>query len=100
MKILNYKVIDKGTVKAEFALFLPEVGMTIRNCMHFAKGSNEWVSFPSKKFTEKDGSTKYFPYIMMASKDKKDAFDKVILQKIHSGDYEASTQPVVEGDEF
>jgi hypothetical protein len=93
MKIINYKKIDKGVMVASFDVVIEEWGLSIKKCVTFKSGEKEWVGFPSSKFVDTEGATKYAPFIFM-EKERKIRFDSKVLAMINSGDFEVSLEPV------
>jgi hypothetical protein len=91
MKILNYKLINKGTVIAAMDIEIPEWGFTIKRCTEFNKEGKRWISFPSYKFNDEQGGTKYSPYVFM-EKTRKERFDKGVLALLDAGTYEPAAQ--------
>lgn len=82
MQILNYKPINKGVLVANFDLKVKKFGdLIIRKCVLFQKGSNRWFSFPTDR-VEKDGETKYYPYIYFEDKKLKEAFNDKVMQAL------------------
>ena len=89
MKITNYREINSGLMVAGFDVVIEEWGVTFKKCTHFRSNDNEWISFPSSKFVDEEGKTKYAPYIYM-EKDKKQKFDNKVFEMLNSGQYEKS----------
>lgn len=78
MEITAYKPIKKGTLEAIVSVSVPKWGdFIIREMCYFVKGSQQWVSFPSKMY-EHNGEKKYWSY--MAFKDQ--STDKVFKDKV------------------
>jgi len=71
MEIQDYKEINKGALASTFNIYVKEWGMTIRNCTWFQKGSNSWLSFPSRPYEDPEtGKKKYFSFILFDEKVK------------------------------
>jgi len=78
MKILNFKLLEKGVLKAKFDLELSS-GLIIRDMTWFAQAAAEWLSFPSRPY-ESEGKTKYFPFIHFVDENKKLNFLKQAME--------------------
>lgn len=87
MKITNYREINSGLMVAGFDVVIEEWGVTFKKCTLFRSGDKEWVSFPSSKFVDSEGTTKYAPYVFM-EKARKQAFDDKVISMLHSKQYE------------
>jgi hypothetical protein len=70
MKVSNWKGINKGSLKGSFDLTLSlnktheGVELTVHECTLFEKNGRKWVGFPCRTY-EKEGVTKYAPYMTM-----------------------------------
>lgn len=89
MRIINYYEYDKGCLRASFDVIIEEWGITIKRCGYFIKGDHSWIGFPTQKYQEADGTTKFSPYIFM-EKTRKARFDKTALDLILAGKYEVA----------
>ena len=87
MIIRNFQIIDKGFLKARFDVFLPTLGMTIRDVLLMQKGEAKWTNFPSKTY-EKDGKEKRVPMIFLEP-ERKRSFNEKCLEKIKNKDFES-----------
>jgi len=58
MKILNYKAVDKGALKAFFDLVIENWGEMTISCSLFESNGKKWINLPQKEY-EKDGQKKY-----------------------------------------
>lgn len=84
MEISDFKRINKGALKASFNIFIPEWGMTIRNCNYFDTSDKNWIGFPSRQYIDPDtNQKKYFSYIIFEDEVKKrlDSAAKKELEK-------------------
>ncbi len=72
VEIKNYRAINEGTVKGEFGIFLPKIGLLIRRLRLLENEKGQWLGFPSFSF-EKDGQKKWCPFFqfMDPEHDKK-----------------------------
>lgn len=63
MKVLNYRKLDKGALKASVDIFFPTLGMEIYGITLFTARGKSWFSFPSRPYEDGEGKTKYIPYM-------------------------------------
>lgn len=87
MKITNYREINSGLMIAGFDVLIDEWGVTFKKCTLFRSNDKEWISFPSNKFVDNEGNTKYYPYIYM-EKERKQRFDNKVIEMLNKGEYE------------
>ncbi len=87
MKILNYKDLDKGNIKASFDVVIEEWGITIKRCGLFLSKDKRFIGFPSYKYDDAEGKAKYAPYVFM-EKTRKERFDKAVIVLLDAGAFE------------
>jgi hypothetical protein len=63
IEIGRYRGVDKGALRGFFELYVPEFGLKVSDCQHFAKGDQHWFNWPSKELKREDGTKSYFPYL-------------------------------------
>jgi len=85
MKIINYKNIDKGTLKAQFTVVFEKMGLNI-TCTLMQKENSRWIGMPSRPF-EKDGQTKY-QWLTWFEKDMHKRFEDAVTKLLDEGKYE------------
>ena len=71
-KIENIRKIDRGYVKASFDLIVGP--FIIKDFLFFRKEDREWISSPSRKYKDSEGSEKYFSYVRCQDKEKWESF--------------------------
>lgn len=82
IEILNFKKIDKNTLKGSCEIRLPKCGgMIIGDICYFQDGNKDWVTMPSKQY-ESEGKRKYWPYIRFEDKDTNERFKRSICDAI------------------
>jgi len=89
MKIINFKSMEKGTLRGFFDVVIEEWGMTIA-CSYFDKDGKEWVNLPNREY-DKDGVKKYQSLVKFDEARMK-KFQDTVLRMIAAGEYE-SLQP-------
>lgn len=97
MEITRHRQIDKGNLIAEFDLLL-DSGMEIREMTHMRSANGEFVSFPSRKFENQKGETKYFNYVNIPDKDRYFKFQDACRDLLKS--YRPATQTATPEDEI
>jgi hypothetical protein len=87
MKISNWKNIDKGALKGSFDLTLVfdqgKFEFVVHECTLFEKDGRKWVSFPCRAY-EKEGKTKYIPYVSLPSKEVKNKVEAECLRQLEA----------------
>ncbi len=78
MKVLNGKIIDRGSLKATADISIAKWGgFVLRKVTFYQKGNQQWVCLPSESY-EKDGEKKYYPLNTFEDKEMESKFkDKV-----------------------
>jgi len=79
MKITNYRLHEKGSLRAFFSVTLPS-GMILHKCKLFSKPEgNRWIGLPSERFTDKNGQTGYADIVEFTSREACDRFRDEVL---------------------
>lgn len=89
MRIIDYRDINKGSVKGAFSIELP-TGMIIKDCLHFQSGERQWVNLPSKPVMDKEGKPKigdngkpmYAKIINFVTKDAYTDFQNAVMHQL------------------
>ena len=80
IEVGQYKVVDKGALKASFSLVLYPHGQKILDCRYFEQEGNRWFSFPSKEIKYTDGrKTEYIPIISYLNKEYLEQLKTAVL---------------------
>ncbi len=83
-----------GVLQGTFSINVEKFGnLEIRNMSYFQKGSQKWITFPSKDY-EKDGQKKYFPFLHFKEAKTMDAFSKKVLEALEM--YLHNNKPMIE----
>lgn len=70
VEVGQYRLIDKGSLKAFFSLVIYPEGQKILDCRYFEQGDKRWFSFPQKEIKYTDGrKTDYIPYVSYLDKE-------------------------------
>jgi DNA-binding cell septation regulator SpoVG len=82
IEVIRYKPVNKGALQAMIEIKVEKWGgFIIRDIAYFEKGSERWVSMPSKSY-EKDGQKKYFPYMAFNDQKMDQAFKNKVVEAI------------------
>ena len=81
IEIGQYKLIDKGTLKASFSVLID--GQKILDCKYFVNGDRRWFNFPQKE-VKREGQDKpdYIPLISYVDKTQGEAIKAQILEAL------------------
>lgn len=90
MKIIHYKPINKGTIKASFTAVF-EDGMKVLDCLLMNGDKGEWMTFPKKETVIK-GVKEYIPYISFEDKAYSDNVKSLIMAELAKVDHETETK--------
>ncbi len=86
MKIINFKSVEKGTLRGFFDVVIEEWGMTVA-CSYFDKDGKKWVNLPNREY-DKDGVKKYQALVKF-DEPRMRKFQEKVLEMIAKGEYEA-----------
>lgn len=82
MEIKDVKQINKGALKLSFSVTTQ--GITIRDCKLMGGKNGDWISFPSREYTDAEGKKKYYSYILIDENRKNEFNTKCLdLLQIH-----------------
>lgn len=81
MNIVNYSKIDgQKTLVARFDVEFRDV--TIRDVTLMNNEKGQWISWPSRKYKDKEGKDKYFSYVSFPNLDEKQRIEKEIKERL------------------
>ena len=70
IEVGQYRVVNKGALKAFFSLVMYPSGQKILDCRHFEQGDKHWFSFPQKEIKKPDDEkSDYIPLISYLNKE-------------------------------
>jgi len=81
MEIKYFRYVSHKTIKASFAVHIPEWSLTLNKMTLIETPNGTFVSPPSEKY-EKDGETKYAPYFSF-DKNAYKRFYESVLKKVN-----------------
>lgn len=80
VEIGQYRVMDKGSLKAFFSLVIYPEGQKILDCRYFVQGDKRWFSFPQKEIKYNDGrKTEYIPLVSYLNKEYLENLKSAVL---------------------
>jgi hypothetical protein len=89
LKVLatDLKRIDKNGVRASFTCYFPAIDAHVRDCLWSEKpGGREWVSLPSRSWTNNDGETRHTRIVAFGSFKSDRDFQAAALAAVHELD--------------
>ena len=75
--IINFKPLDKNTLRAVFDIQLPS-GLIICGAMLHVKNDRWWVALPGKPYQKPDGSTSWSKILDFRDKETHEKFQQAI----------------------
>ena len=67
IRCIRFRRYEKNTLKGFCDLELTRVGLILHDCTwHVHADGKEWVGFPARSYTDKDGATAFQPLIEFA----------------------------------
>lgn len=96
MQITEFKIVNKGALKATFNVVIPEWGLTIRDCKDFESNGRNWIGYPARSYDDPEtGKKKYFNYIQFEEKVK-ERFEVSIKKELEKHWRENSNDKIFE----
>jgi len=59
IRCIRFRRYEKNTLKGFADLEFVRTGIIIRDCCLHEKGGKEWIAFPARSYTDKDGATQW-----------------------------------------
>lgn len=85
VEVGQYRLMDKGCLKAFFSLIIYPQGQKILDCRYFVQGDKRWFNFPQKEIKFNDGrTTEYIPYISYLNKEYLEQLKIAVLTALQS----------------
>jgi hypothetical protein len=86
IRCIRFRGYEKNTLKGFCDLELTNTGLVIRDCTWHEKDGKEWVGFPARSYTDKNGDTQWQALIEFAegAKEAREQFRKQALAAIHA----------------
>jgi len=81
IKITNHRPYRKGALSAFFTVTFPS-GLVIHEVKLFEKEGRRWIGLPSRRFTDKEGSTGYAPIMEFTNREACESFRDAVLRAI------------------
>jgi len=75
--ILNFKLLEKNTLRGFFDIELPS-GLILRGCTLHTKNDRWWIGLPGKPYTKPDGSQSWSKVLDFRDKLTLDRFQRTI----------------------
>jgi hypothetical protein len=82
IEIINYKEVNRNTLKGYADVYLPNSKLEIFGCSYHVKDGREWVSMPQKEIAQSDGTKKYFSVVRYRETPHRDSFSRHVIEAI------------------
>jgi hypothetical protein len=91
IRCVRFRPYAKNTLKGFVDLELTRVGLVIHDCCLHEKNGREWIAFPARPYTDKDGTTQWKCLIEFAegATEAREQFQKQAINAIHVAEAEA-----------
>ncbi len=83
MIIEEFKLVNKYPVIATFDVFFEDKGFGIREFKLMETNGTRWIGHPSRSYKDAEGKTKYFQFSKFTNRDRKDRFDKTVMEMLN-----------------
>jgi len=84
MEIKQYRAVNRGQLKAYVSVFIPSVGMEIRDIAVFQKDGEQWVRLPSREYENSEGEIKRTNIIAFPDKAVFERFSQALKTALHT----------------
>ena len=86
IRCVKFRAFRKNTLKGFVDLELTRVGLVLHDCTWHEKAGKEWVGFPARSYTDRDGNTQWQPLIEFAenSGEARKQFQQQAIDAIHA----------------
>jgi hypothetical protein len=95
IRCIRFRPFEKNTLRGFADLEFVRTGIIIRDCCwHQHENGREWVAFPARSYTDKDGATAWQCLIEFAvgAKEAREQFQRQALDAIHiAAEHEAAS---------
>jgi len=82
VEIINFRKVEKGTLKGFFTVKLPKISLEIRDCSLHAKDGRFWVGLPARPYDKEDGSQGWAYIVRWVDKKVYEHFQKEVLEAL------------------
>jgi hypothetical protein len=88
IRCIAFRPHQKNTLRGFADLELTNTGIVIRDCCGHEKNGKEWVSFPARSYTDKNGNTQWSPLVEFAegAREAREQFQRQALAAIHAAE--------------
>jgi len=86
IRCVRFRRYEKNTLRGFVDLELVRTGLVLHDCCWHEKNGMEWVSFPARSYTDKNGVTQWQVLIEFAAgtDQAREQFRKQALEAIHA----------------
>ena len=85
IRCIKFRRFEKNTLRGFADLELTKSGLVIRDCTLHEKNDKQWVGFPARQYTDKDGNTQWSPCVEFneGSREARELFQHHAIAAIH-----------------
>lgn len=80
----NFRSIGKGTLVGSVDIEVVGWHLSFKECLWFRKENEEWISFPAREFTDRNGAKKHVEIIVFTNETVRARFQKSALDAVHA----------------
>src|SRR5262245_16301155 len=86
IRCVKFRAYQKNTLRGFVDLELVRTGLVLHDCTWHEKDGKEWVGFPARSYTDKNGEAKWQPIVDFAegAREAREQFRKQALDAIHA----------------
>lgn len=82
VQVKEFRKFEKNSLKGFATLFLPSIGLQIKDCTLHESNGKRWVSLPAKPYHKEDGSQAYSYIVSFPDRNVYESFQRQALQAI------------------
>jgi hypothetical protein len=71
-------------LRASFDLTIPRWRLVVLGCLWFQRNGHEWIAFPSKEWTDRDGAKKYSNFLEFTDRETAGRFRGAALAALYA----------------
>lgn len=84
VEIASFRPYSKNTLKGFLTMRLPDAGLLLKECTWHEKDGKEWIGFPAREFTDKEGNRKWQNLIEFLEGFDRNGFQSAAVKAIYA----------------
>jgi hypothetical protein len=86
IRCMRFRPYERNSLRGFVDLELTRVGLVLRDCAWHEKNGKQWVAFPARTYTDKDGGTQWQPLVEFAdgARAAREQFQQQAIEAIHA----------------